>query len=151
VPGALPPQVIEIALAPAAAAADVGSTTLPTTPTANIRLTRYCPDSVDTSRPPVLLVHGYSASGTTFAHPALNPGLMRWLTGEHCRDVWVLDMRSSCGMPSARHPWNFEDMAFEDIPVAVEQLCTAAASAAPAASAPTSAMANLPTSARNSS
>ena len=153
VPGAPPPQVIEIALVPAAAAdggaatpnrppaapvshAETGPTaataaTLATAPTAataataRIRLTRYCPDLVDTSRPPVLLIHGYSASGTTFAHPALNPGLMRWLTGEHRRDVWVLDMRSSCGMPSARHPWAFEDMGCEDIPVAVEQVCVA--------------------------
>ena len=123
VPGAPPPQVTEIALVPAAAAD--GRTTLPTTPTASIRLTRYCPDPVDTTRPPVLLIHGYSASGTTFAHPALNPGLMPWLTGKHRRDVWVLDMRSSCGMPSARHPWAFEDMGCEDIPVAVEQVCTA--------------------------
>jgi hypothetical protein len=50
---------------------------------------------------------------------------MRWLTGEHRRDVWVLDMRSSCGMPSAQHPWAFENMGCEDIPVAVAQVCAA--------------------------
>ncbi|MBC7728500.1 MAG: alpha/beta fold hydrolase [Microbacteriaceae bacterium] len=120
VPGAPPPQITDIELVPLRAAD--GS---PSAPTASIRLTRYCPDHADTSRPPVLLIHGYSASGTTFAHPALNPGLMRWLTGEHRRDVWVLDMRSSCGMPSAMHPWSFEDMGCEDIPVAVEQVCAA--------------------------
>lgn len=120
VPGAPPPRVTEIELVPALAAD--GSVTAPT---AKLRLTRYCPDQLDTSRPPVLLIHGYSASGTTFAHPALNPGLMAWLTGQHERDVWVLDMRSSCGMPSARQPWAFEDMGCEDIPVAVEQVCVA--------------------------
>ena len=120
VPGAPPPQITEVELVPLRAAD--GS---PSAPTARIRLTRYCPDHADTSRPPVLLIHGYSASGTTFAHPALNPGLMRWLTGQHRRDVWVLDMRSSCGMPSAQHPWAFEDMGCEDIPVAVEQVCAA--------------------------
>jgi cholesterol oxidase len=120
VPGAPPPHITEVELVPLRAAD--GSTSAPT---ARIRLTRYCPDHADTSRPPVLLIHGYSASGTTFAHPALNPGLMRWLTGQHRRDVWVLDMRSSCGMPSAQHPWAFEDMGCEDIPVAVEQVCAA--------------------------
>ena len=146
VPGAPPPQVTEIELAPAPTAAPApkpaSTSTSTSTPApapqaeaqrdpnpsasaARIRLTRYCPDNADTSRPPVLLIHGYSASGTTFAHPALNPGLMRWLTGEYRRDVWVLDLRSSCGMPGAQHPWAFEDMGCEDIPVAVEQVCAA--------------------------
>lgn len=126
-PGVVPyaprPQVAETELAPAQAADPQAATAA--VPAARLRLTRYCPRDVDTSRPPVLLIHGYSASGTTFAHPALNPGLMPWLTGQHQRDVWVLDMRSSCGMPSAQHPWAFEDMGCEDIPVAVEQVCIA--------------------------
>ena len=91
----------------------------------HLRLTRYCPANVDSSLPPVLMIHGYSASGTTFAHPTLKPGLMAYLTGAHRRDVWLLDLRSSCGMPSAEHGWAFEDMGCEDIPVAVAQVCAA--------------------------
>lgn len=123
VPGAPPPQVTEIEVVPATHADIEGGS--PAAPAARIRLTRYCPRNVDTALPPVLLIHGYSASGTTFAHSTLQPGLMAHLTNAHRRDVWVLDMRSSCGMPTATHPWAFEDMGCEDIPVAVEHVCQA--------------------------
>jgi hypothetical protein len=69
----------------------------------------------------VLLIHGYSASGTTFVHPTLRPGLAEHLV-EAGRDVWVLDLRSSCGMPWSRHPWKFEEVGFEDIPLAVDHI-----------------------------
>ena len=129
VPGAPVPQVIEIEvarLAPGDTSADgPNGPNSPEGLPVHLRLTRYCPADVDNSLPPVLMVHGYSASGTTFAHPTLKPGLMAHLTGEHRRDVWVLDMRSSCGMPSAEHGWTFEDMGCEDIPVAVAHVCGA--------------------------
>lgn len=89
-----------------------------------IRLTRYrAQASIDqvasSSSPPVLLIHGYSASGTTFAHPALKPSLASYLANDG-RDVWVLDLRSSCGLPYALHPWSFEQIALADIPAAVD-------------------------------
>ncbi|MES2531115.1 MAG: alpha/beta fold hydrolase, partial [Pseudomonadota bacterium] len=67
---------------------------------------------------PVLLIHGYSASGTTFAHHAVQPNLAGalWDAG---RDVWIIDMRTSAGMPHAQHPWRFEEVARADIPVAI--------------------------------
>ncbi|MEZ5659333.1 MAG: alpha/beta fold hydrolase [Burkholderiaceae bacterium] len=77
--------------------------------------------------PPVLLIHGYSASGTTWAHPSLSPGLVRSLTGEG-REVWVIDMRSSSGMPTASHPWRFEDIAFGDLPAAITEIAAESAS-----------------------
>ena len=70
-----------------------------------IRLTRYRSQaSIDqdgsaSRHPPVLLIHGYSASGTTFAHPALKPSLASDLARQG-RDVWVVDLRSSCGFPT---------------------------------------------------
>jgi cholesterol oxidase len=88
----------------------------------HLRLTRYRP--VGGRRPgapagpPVVLIHGYSASGTTFVHPTLRPGLGERLVREG-RDVWILDLRSSCGMPWSRHEWTFEEIGFEDIPLAV--------------------------------
>lgn len=94
--------------------------------TVNIRLTRYRPERPRSELPPVLLIHGYSASGTTFAHPTLEPGLMRYLTAPpHRRDVWILDLRSSCGMPTAAHGWAFETMGAEDIPVAIDTVLRA--------------------------
>jgi choline dehydrogenase-like flavoprotein len=79
-----------------------------------VRLTRYA----NPGKPPVALVHGYSTSGTTFTHEAIPQPLARhlWNAG---RDVWVLDLRTSAGMPTARQPWHFEDAAFADLPRAL--------------------------------
>lgn len=82
-----------------------------------LRLTRY-------ARPegrPVALIHGYSASGTTYTHDALPKPLALHLY-ERGHDVWVLDLRTSAGMPSARLPWHFEDAALADIPVAIARI-----------------------------
>ncbi|PTU32854.1 alpha/beta fold hydrolase [Stenotrophobium rhamnosiphilum] len=89
-----------------------------------IRLTRYRSqasiDQVESNaNPPVLMIHGYSASGTTFAHPSLKPSLASYLASDG-RDVWVLDLRSSCGLPYALQPWSFEQIALADIPAAVD-------------------------------
>ena len=86
----------------------------------HIRLTRFERPSTD-ARPPVLMIHGYGASGTTFAHAAVQPGLAEYLCAQG-RDVWILDMRTSCGMPTSKLPWTFEDEAFGDIPVAVAHI-----------------------------
>ena len=125
VPGAPAPQVVQIVVARLGRAAEPAVIDNAEALPVHIRLTRYCPVDVDLTRPPVLLIHGYSASGTTFAHPAVQPGLMGHLTGQHRRDVWVLDLRTSCGMPTAEHGWAFEDMGCEDIPVAVAHVCAA--------------------------
>lgn len=71
--------------------------------------------------PPVLLVHGYSASGTSYAHPVLKPGLAAFLA-DSGRDVWVADLRSSAGLPTACLPWTFEQVALNDIPAAVDYI-----------------------------
>lgn len=80
-----------------------------------IRLTRYRRDAGR----PLLMIHGYSASGTTFAHHSVDPGPAR-LMHEAGWDVWILDMRTSAGMPTARLPWTFEECALNDIPVAID-------------------------------
>lgn len=90
----------------------------------HIRLTRYrsqatIDEAAGSSHPPVILIHGYSASGTTFAHPALKPSLAADLANNG-RDVWIVDLRSSCGLPFALHPWSFEQIALSDIPAAVD-------------------------------
>jgi choline dehydrogenase-like flavoprotein len=84
------------------------------------RLTRYRPARA--AGPPVLMIHGYSASGTTFAHRAVRPNMAEYFAAR-ARDVWVLDMRTSSGLPTARLPWSFEEAALEDIPAAVGEVC----------------------------
>jgi pimeloyl-ACP methyl ester carboxylesterase len=73
----------------------------------------------------VLLIHGYSASGTTFVHHSVSGNLVQVLC-EHGRDVWVLDMRSSAGLDTAAEEWTFEMMANQDIPVAINHILAAA-------------------------
>ena len=95
-------------------------------PPIQAQLTRYrssvCGDSA-----PVLCIHGYSASGSTFAHPSLyggegvKGGLAQYLCDQG-HDVWVLDMRSSSAFASAQSPWDFEHMAYNDIPLAVQTI-----------------------------
>jgi pimeloyl-ACP methyl ester carboxylesterase len=91
---------------------------MPDTSGSSALLTRYKSSGGDLQ--PVLLIHGYSASGTTFVHRSLPGG---GLAGALCRagfDVWVLDMRSSSGFETSRKPWVFEQMAYQDIPMAVD-------------------------------
>jgi cholesterol oxidase len=85
----------------------------------HVRLTRYRgqqPDAI-----PVLLLHGYSTGGTTFAHPALPADITRHLHAAG-RDVWIADLRTSCGMPTANHPWTFETVGLKDIPAAIDHV-----------------------------
>ncbi|HEX2013084.1 MAG TPA: alpha/beta fold hydrolase, partial [Roseateles sp.] len=88
-----------------------------------LRLTRYRAAERSHGQP-LLMIHGYSASGTTFAHHSVQPGPAKllWDAGF---DIWVLDMRTSAGMPTARLPWTFEECALNDIPVAVDHVLRA--------------------------
>lgn len=84
-----------------------------------VRLTRY--PRVGSSKPPVLMLHGYSASGTTFAHPQVYPNFAThfWNAGY---DVWIADLRTSSGMPHAEKAWSFEQVGEEDVPAAVDEV-----------------------------
>ncbi len=84
-----------------------------------VRLTRY--PRRDWARPPLVMIHGYSASGTTFAHPAVDPNLAKYCW-DRGRDVWILDLRTSSGMPTARYPWAFEEVALADLPAAFDYI-----------------------------
>ena len=87
---------------------------------AEIRLTAYRQPKHPCR--PVLMIHGYSASGTSFAHKLLRPSLAAhlWTKGF---EPWVLDLRSSSGMPSADRPYTFEEIALADIPAALHKVC----------------------------
>ena len=68
-----------------------------------VRLTHYPrPDAA--GLPPLVMIHGYSVSGNTFTHETLAPSAAEyfWRTG---RDVWVVDLRTSAGLPTATYPW----------------------------------------------
>lgn len=81
-----------------------------------VRLTRY--PRFDSTCEPLAMIHGYSVSGTTFTHPSLQPCAAEyfWHKG---RDVWIIDLRTSSGMPTAKLPWSYEEVALIDIPAAL--------------------------------
>jgi cholesterol oxidase len=83
-----------------------------------VRLTRYVQPADKPAGKPLVMIHGYSASGTTFAHSSLEPSAAQffWQAG---RDVWVLDLRTSCGLDSAAWPWSMEEVGAVDIPAAL--------------------------------
>jgi len=93
---------------------------LPTCDGHVFRLTRY--RTGQSSGSAVLLIHGYSASGTTFAHRLLPQGGLAPALARAGHDAWVLDLRSSCGMATAQGDWRFEDMGCQDIPLAIEHI-----------------------------
>ncbi|SFN41773.1 alpha/beta fold hydrolase [Variovorax sp. OV329] len=84
------------------------------------RLSRYVPKARDAGTRPVLLVHGYGAGGSTFAHPKIPRNLVSTLM-KSGREVWVLDLRTSIGLDQRRY-WSFEDVAQQDIPDAIAQV-----------------------------
>ena len=106
IPGLPPPETLPLTVATKADGTPV-----------NILLTRY--PRKDSRQRPVVLIHGFSANGTTFAHPALKPGLAQYLW-DRGRDVWILDLRTSSGLSTARDVWTFEEVACVDIPSAFE-------------------------------
>ena len=70
----------------------------------------------NTSKRPLVMFHGYSAGGTTFAHHAVNPNFAShfWKKG---RDVWIADLRTSSGQPAtAKEPWSFDQIGSTDVP-----------------------------------
>lgn len=99
-----------------------------TLPLARIRLTRYDGRKKllvgSVQQRPVLLIHGYSASGTTFVHHSV-PGNLVQVLCENGRDAWVLDLRSSAGLKTATEDWTFEMMASQDIPIAIDHILSA--------------------------
>jgi len=114
VPGLPPPQITEL---------DVDAPLKDGTPV-RVRLTRY-PCAQPGRRPrPLVMLHGYSASGTTFAHHAVQPGLAKYMWDQG-HDIWLVDMRTSAGMPTATYPWTFEDAGQKDIPLALSYIADA--------------------------
>lgn len=80
-------------------------------------LSRYTPKAGTSGARPVLLIHGYGASGSTFAHPCIPGNLVSTLMNAR-REVWVLDLRTSIGLEQRRY-WSFDEVACQDIPDAV--------------------------------
>jgi cholesterol oxidase len=107
--GSVAAEIRKIAIAEAPDGRD-GGTPVP----GHVQLTRY--PNPATSKRPLVMLHGYSAGGTTFAHHAVNPNFAShfWKTG---RDIWIADLRTSSGHPTtAKEPWSFDQIGYADVP-----------------------------------
>jgi hypothetical protein len=66
--------------------------------------------------------HGYSASGTTFAHHAVPDNFASYFCSRGW-DVWIADLRTSSGQPlSAKQPWSFEQIGRTDVPAVINDV-----------------------------
>lgn len=93
------------------------------------KLFRYAAETPAAGARPVLLIHGLSASGSTFVHPSIPGNLVRFLNGRG-RDAWVLELRTSSALDPPRcGPHRFEDVATGDIPRAVRKVIALTAAA----------------------
>jgi cholesterol oxidase len=93
-----------------------------------IRLARYAPRSSRfarqrdvVARNPVVLLHGFGASGSTFAHRSIPNNLVQLLTGQGY-EAWVVELRTSIGLLSSRQAFDFELMAREDVVAAIDEV-----------------------------
>ena len=93
------------------------------TPSAGqVLLTRY--PNPGTTKRPVVMFHGYSASGTTFAHHAVTPNFAKHLH-DSGRDVWIADLRTSSGQATATQAWSFDQIGAADVPAALKKVSLA--------------------------
>lgn len=86
-----------------------------------IRLARY--PKKDSKKPALVFIHGYSVSGNTFTHPSIPVSAAEYFWKDRGevpgREVWVIELRTSTGMPSSTYPWSMEQVALIDIPAAL--------------------------------
>lgn len=71
---------------------------------------------------PVMLVHGLGVSSLIFSIDTIDTNLLEHLL-EKGFDVWLLDYRSSIGLPAAHTQYSADAIAKDDLPRAVEEVC----------------------------
>lgn len=73
------------------------------------------------SKPPIVMLHGYSGSSAFFAHASTPDSLAKFMHQDQ-REVWLVDLRTSSALDSARYPWTFEEVSSTDIPCAISHI-----------------------------
>lgn len=72
--------------------------------------------------PPVVLLHGFGSGGIQYTHAAIAQPLAPWLA-RRGHDVWVAELRTSIGQASAHAQSTLDDVALEDVPALLRQVC----------------------------
>ncbi len=85
-----------------------------------LRLTRY----QGGRKGPLLMVHGAGVSSQIFTADTIDTNLLEYLyiNGYDC---WLLEMRISIALPSAKQAWTLDDIARYDYPAAVKTIMDA--------------------------
>lgn len=77
------------------------------------------PSSTIASLPPLIMIHGFGASGLQFAAPGSQKSMAAYFV-ESGRDVWIAELRTSIAMnrslPDKKAQWSMDEVAQEDIP-----------------------------------
>ncbi len=90
-------------------------------PNLKLRLTRVRPAQV-TQASPVVLFHGLGSGGIQFTHPGIEAPMATWLAQQGF-DVWVPELRTSIGLETSRRQWLMDDIAREDVPALIAEVC----------------------------
>lgn len=80
-----------------------------------LRLIRY----QGGSKGPLLMVHGAGVSSRIFTTDTIDTNLLEYLYNQGY-DCWLLEMRISIALPSAKQAWTLDDIARYDYPAAVK-------------------------------
>jgi cholesterol oxidase len=95
----------------------------------NVILTHFAQPTPDPAKRPLVMFHGYSASGTTFAHPSVKENFASYFWKQGW-DVWIADLRTSAGQKeSAEQPWSFEQIGRVDVPAVIRHVLDATSAA----------------------
>ena len=86
-------------------------------------VTHFAQPVPDPTKFPLVMLHGYSASGTTFAHESVTDNYASYFYKKG-RDIWIADLRTSSGQASAVQPWSFEQIGRMDVPMFIHQVLT---------------------------
>ena len=97
--------------------------TLPSGETIRLRLTRVARSNGSASGLPVVLIHGFGSGGIQFTHPKIPQPMAPWLAREQGLDIWVAELRTSIGLPTSERQWVMDDVARQDIPALIEEVC----------------------------
>jgi len=84
-------------------------------------LSRYRHPDKDGKNGPVLLFHGFGASGAQYAHPKMKHNLVTHLANAGF-DVWVAELRTSIALPTSWRQWTLDEIAKEDVSTIVRHV-----------------------------
>jgi cholesterol oxidase len=85
-------------------------------------LTRLRTPQANADPTPILMLHGFGASGSLYTHRKIKVPMAAYLAQTQGRDVWVGEFRTSVALESSFAQWTMDDVAQEDVPALVREV-----------------------------